>query len=335
MDGSPRTVMRPSANDNFRPTLIVHADWGSQPTKRWMARATYSGFSYLLEPPEAVGNLENYLQRLMSAAGAGGCVLLGFDFPIGLPYSYAQKAGVTSFLNSVSRFGQGEWRDFFQVAESADQISIHRPFYPHRPGGTSHQQLLDALGFQSIDDLRRSCEKSPPLTRPAAPLFWTLGAQQVGKAALIGWKKVIIPSFNNPSLNTAIWPFSGPISELLQPGRIIITETYPAHYLHQLNLIKPSKRFSKRRQADRTDIAARLMKIADENSIKVHPKLKNQMQVGFGSNKDGEDQFDAVLGLFGMLPYFTKLQPLPEPSNPKITQIEGWILGLAPEQVIV
>jgi hypothetical protein len=73
------------------------------------------------------------------------------------------------------------------------------------------------------------------------------------------------------------------------------------------------------------------MSIAKEISIKVHPKLVAQMRNGFGSGKYAEDQFDAVLGLFGTLPYFTGIEELYEPSNPKITQVEGWIFGLALE----
>ncbi len=323
--------MSPPTGAYIRPTLIANADWGSQPAKRWMAWAKLSGNSYQVEPPEKVGNLENYLRRMKLAAGSGGCVLLGFDFPIGLPVAYAQQIGVANFIDVMPQFGHGKWQDFYHVAETADQVSIHRPFYPHRPGSTSRQQLLDGLGFQSIDALRRMCEKSPPQVRPAAQLFWTLSAQQVGKSALNGWEKVITPGFNNTSLETVIWPFSGQMSELIHPGRIIIAETYPAQYLHQLNLINSTRRFSKRRQDDRAETATRLMSIAKEISIKVHPKLVAQMRNGFGSGKYAEDQFDAVLGLFGTLPYFTGIEELYEPSNPKITQVEGWIFGLALE----
>ena len=266
---------------------------------------------------------------------SGGSILLGFDFPIGLPYAYAQQAGIGNFLDWLPQLGHQKWRDFYRVAETADQISIYRPFYPYRPGGTSRQQLLEKLGFQSIDALRRECEKSPPLMRPAAPLFWTLGAQQVGKAAINGWEKIIVPGLKNPNLDIVLWPFSGSMSELIHPGKIIIAEIYPAQYLHQLCLITPKRRFSKRQQSDRVGAAKKLFQFAGLNSIEIHPVLESQMQVGFGSGDNGDDLFDAVVGIFGMLQFFIRKVRLPEPSNTIQTQIEGWILGLPPDQVIV
>ena len=187
-----RLIMSPSSAFEERPSFIVHADWGSHPRKRWMATAVLSGTTYQAGPAEPVEELENFLLRMKKLAGPGSCTLIGFDFPIGLPNAYAQMADVHSFLDALPEFGHGEWREFYQVSLTADQISIYRPFYPYRPGGTSRQHLLDKLGAQSIDDLRRECEKSPPQVRSAAPLFWTLGAQQVGKAAIIGWEQVLI-----------------------------------------------------------------------------------------------------------------------------------------------
>ena len=311
-----------------RPTLVVHADWGSHPAKRWMANARFCGDSFQVEPPEPVGELEDFLHRLKTKSGPEGCVLLGFDFPIGLPFTYAQKAGIHNFLKSLPKFGQGEWQDFYHVAYSADQISIQRPFYPFRPGGTTRQHLLDKLELQSIDELRRECEKAPPQERAASPIFWTLGAQQVGKAALNGWEQVIVPGLTNPSLDIVIWPFSGYISELIRPERIIIAETYPAQYLHQLDLLDDQIRFSKLRQSDRAMAAARLIQTAEKYSIMINPELETSMRDGFGPKKDGDDRFDAVLGLFGMLQFFTGLKQLPEPDQPRLRQIEGWILGL-------
>jgi hypothetical protein len=296
-----------------------------------MASAELSGNSYLVKPPQPVGVLADFLQRLNSQAGPEGCLLLGFDFPIGLPYAYAQKAGLHSFLAALPEFGRGEWHDFYNVSLTADQISIKRPFYPDLPGGTSRQHLLDKLGFDSIDDLRRECENSPPQVRSAAPLFWTLGAQQVGKAALNGWEQVIVPGLNDPSLDILIWPFSGKMSSLIRPGRIIIAETYPTQYLHQLNLINPQRRFSKRRQSDRAEAAARLISTLNSRKIKIHQILEQSLRDGFGPRQAGDDRFDAVIGLLGMLRFFTGTDRVPEPKTREITQIEGWILGLAAE----
>ena len=138
------------------PELVVHADWGSAPKKRWMARAVRQNGRYLASPPELAGSPPTLLSRLRADAGAGGCLFLGFDFPIGVPSVYAGLAGLQSFLGLLPLLGTGPWADFFTIAEQPDQISLSRPFYPYRPGGTCHQHLLDGLGVASMQELLRS-----------------------------------------------------------------------------------------------------------------------------------------------------------------------------------
>ena len=69
-------------------------------------------------------------------------------------------------------------------------------------------------------------------------LFWTLGGQQVGKAAISGWTQVLAPALrrlgDNPSIS--IWPFSGCLADLLQPGSTVLAETYPAEYYAHLGV---------------------------------------------------------------------------------------------------
>ena len=56
---------------------------------------------------------------------------------------------------------------------------------------------------------------------------------------------------------------------------------------------------------------------------------------GFGPSASGEDRFDAVVGLIGMLEYLSGKKQFFEPETDEIRQIEGWIFGLASEKVIV
>lgn len=57
--------------------------------------------------------------------------------------------------------------------------------------------LKKGLSLKMFDELRRLCEMSVPAwsvypgRRAACPLFWTLGGQQVGKAAILGWREVL------------------------------------------------------------------------------------------------------------------------------------------------
>ena len=161
------------------PQLIVHADWSANLEKRWLVLATFDGTTYLVDKPEPVGPVDTLVRRLIEKAG-GGQVILGFDFPIGLPLSYAQKANIRSFPEILSEFGRGKWARFYDVAKTAAEISLRRPFYPFRPGGTKQAHLLEGLRMATMTDLLRECERPHPQRGSACPLFWTLGGKQVG-----------------------------------------------------------------------------------------------------------------------------------------------------------
>jgi hypothetical protein len=312
------------------PGLVIHADWSVNPKKRWMTCAVKEGDLYQANLPELVGDLDDFLQRMRARADSNAWVLLGVDFPIGLPFAYAKNSGINSLLNFLPQLGHGDWKSFFHVAETAEQISIYRPFYPKRPGGTSQKKLLDRLGFSTIEQLLRECEKSPPLRRRAAPLFWTLGAQQVGKAALNGWLNVIIPGMQDESLDIGLWPFSGTLQETAAPGKLIIAETYPADLSQRFNLTKAGERFSKRNKIARSQMGYRLLRRSKRLGIKYHKDLRSSLTNGFGAGAPGEDPFDAMVGLTGMLSILSGDQPHFEPTEHKIRHIEGWIFGLNP-----
>src|ERR1700688_2017575 len=212
----------------MRPVHIWHADWGTAANKRWLARATLGADGcYTAHAPTRIENHTDLIPRIRREIGADGCALVGFDFPIGIPAAYARLTGAREFKSFLRKLGRGEWGDFYNVATVRSDISMRRPFYPFRPGGTRQAQLLQALGLNEIDDLRRECEKKQPGRRAACPLFWTLGANQVGKGAIVGWRDVLVPALNS-GRDTLLWPFDGPLENLLMRGSIAITETYPA-----------------------------------------------------------------------------------------------------------
>ncbi|HEU5088505.1 MAG TPA: hypothetical protein VFT99_13710, partial [Roseiflexaceae bacterium] len=151
------------------PAVVAHADWGSHPRKRWLAIATRADAgSYVAQVPVPAGQPESVLQRLLALA-QGGAVVAAFDMPFGLPARYAARAGIHDYLAILPQLGAGLWRDFYEVAERPDEISVWRPFYPRRPGGASQRQLLDALGLDSIDDVRRRCDRAHADRRAGAP----------------------------------------------------------------------------------------------------------------------------------------------------------------------
>ena len=95
--------------------------------------------SFRVGAPELAGEPSRLLARLQDRAN-GETVALGFDFPIGLPSAYAARAGITRFKDVLPKLGHGEeWGQFYEVAESSNEIHLRRPFYPYRPGGTRQE----------------------------------------------------------------------------------------------------------------------------------------------------------------------------------------------------
>jgi len=311
------------------PALVAHADWGSDPKKRWMAFAVLQkDGNYLAHYPEPVGDL-NTLIECLQVRSKGGTLMMGVDFPIGLPRKYAEKVKVDNFLELLPQLGAGEWQQFYRVAEKCDEINLYRPFYPERPGHTRRCHLEQGLGL-NIADLRRVCEcevrKDGHLIRRAAcPLFWTLGGQQVGKAAIIGWREVLSPALKNGDV--AIWPFSGHLEDLLEKFGVVITETYPAEFYSHFGKPLLGSKKSKRKQDHRKVCASTLFDWAKKVPVKFTQTLIDSLADGFSPSKEGEDRFDATIGLCGMLDVLVGNKPLYEPQDESICRIEGWILG--------
>jgi hypothetical protein len=328
------------------PTLVAGVDWGSNPKKRWLARAVLQQDQrYLAFPPEPAGEPKTLIRRLWDQSGASGTVLIGFDFPIGLPMRYAQMCAVRDFLALLPELGSRAWRDFYRPAESPQAIHLRRPFYPQRPGGARHAHLIQALGVDSINDLRRICELAYPGRRAAAPLFWTLGGQQVGKAAIIGWREVLAPALVQTQIPFFVWPFSGTLAQLLLPGRVVAAEIYPAEFYSHLNIQFPiptrdtrqtpprrNLEHGKRSQAGRRANAPTLLAWAQWAQVHLAPQLEEAIRSGFGPRAQAEDPFDALIALFGILNVLLgfqapESQQLPPEILPTINQFEGWILG--------
>ena len=70
---------------------------------------------------------------------------------------------------------------------------------------------------------------------------------------------------------------------------------------------------------------------ASDAGVEVAPDLRAEIQDGFGDRSDGEDRFDAVVGLFGMLNVVLGNRSSGEPDTELVQKVEGWILGQIPE----
>jgi hypothetical protein len=295
------------------PDVVFHADWSKDARKRWAAKAVRRDGRYVVSRTEPVPDPHSLIRTLRGAEDRS--VFAGFDFPIGVPRSWAERAGVRSFRNLLSGLGQGEWRDFFSVAERVEEIALRRPFFPTRPGGRRQAQLLKGLGFSSMDELLRRCERKQQGRRAACVLFWTLGGNQVGKAAIAGWQDVLMPALSE----VALWPFDGSLSDLVGRG-VVVAETYPGEVYRHLHV---SGRKSVRE--DRARNASALIRSAIRLEIEVEPELEMEIAHGFGT----DDQFDAFVGLLGMIDVI-RGRPSGEPrDDDAVVTVEGWILGQA------
>ncbi len=310
--------------------LVAHADWGSNAARRRLAYALrQSDGRFTAYAPGPAGDPQTLLARLRTLAPDGG-ILFGVDFPLGLPLRYADAAGVADFAALLPELGSGRWVQFYDVAGRPDDISIVRPFYPLRPGGTRQSHLIRALGMTTIDDLRRRCDRATDARRAAAPMFWTLGAQQVGKATIVGWRDMLGAARRAYARDNAmfpwLWPFEGRLDDLIAAGRLVVAEVYPAECCHHLGITLHG---SKRAQAARAAAGMALLAWADAAEVAIDTALRRAIDDGFGAAPGGDDDFDATVGLFGALNVVLGRRTAGEPEDEGIRRVEGWILGQA------
>lgn len=296
---------------------LVHADWSVRPAGRFAAWARRDGGGWRIEAPAAV-DVPAFLGRIFERP-----TLAGFDFPIGLPEFWGSGSDFAGFRAALDHLGEGAYARFFDVATDIDEVGHHRPFYPARAkAGVRMAPFLAKLGVGLQADLHRACERPTPTRRAASPLFWTIGGNQVGKAALSGWREVVRPAL---ARGARLWPFDGPLSSLVGT---VIAECYPGEVYGHLGC-GFSARESKRRQEDRRARAGPILDWAARNAVAFSPSAEAAIRDGFGAHRRGEDAFDALIGLLGIIEVVDGHRvPGPE-TDPAITRFEGWILGQA------
>jgi len=281
--------------------------------------ARKDGAGWRLTAPRPVGDPGAFLDGLRSS---GGAVALGVDLPLGVPRAYAAlrpEPGFLAFLRTIA-----DWPDFFRVCETLTEIGHDRPFYPARGvKGMTRASHAAALGFDGAAGLSRLCDRATAERPAGAPLFWTLGANQSGKAAIAAWRDMLLPALAR-GFPVRVWPFEGPFRALVEPGVVAIAETYPAEALRHLGL---RLRGSKRRQADRAAIAMPLRAAMERLDAVPDAALNDAIAGGFGADPAGEDRFDCVLGVLCVLNVLAGNRPDTAPDDPWLTTWEGWVLG--------
>src|SRR5215471_13115678 len=74
------------------PDVVAHADWSIRAGKRRIAIAVRDGDGYVAEEVSAFGHPQ---ARLAALDDLGSEVLLGIDVTLGVPVSYAARAGIS------------------------------------------------------------------------------------------------------------------------------------------------------------------------------------------------------------------------------------------------
>jgi hypothetical protein len=216
------------------------------------------------------------------------------------------------------------WPDFFRVCAVLDELAPERPFYPMRGlAGMTRAAHAAALGLGAATGLSRACDRATAERPAGAPLFWTLGANQSGKAAIAAWRDMLLPALAAGE-DVRLWPFAGPFRALLAPGAVAVAETYPAEALRHLGI---RLKGSKRRQADRAAVAPPLRNAMQRLGVVPEAALDAAVANGFGADAAGEDRFDCVLGVLCVLNVLAGNRPDTAPDDPWIRQWEGWVLG--------
>jgi hypothetical protein len=285
-----------------------------------MTVATGEPGAWRVEAPCPVGDLATLFDRLCARDDT---VALGVDFPLGLPRAYARlhatEPHFPDFLRALARRPS-----FFSVCDALDELAPDRPFYPRRGlAGMTRLSHATALGLGDATGLSRLCDRATAERPAGAPLFWTLGANQSGKAAISAWRDLLLPALVS-ARPPALWPFDGPFLSLLRPGRVAVAETYPAEALRHLGLRMSG---SKRRQSDRAALAAPIAAIMAGLSATPDPAFTAALTTGFSADSAGEDRFDSVLGLLCVLGVLAARRPDTAPLDPWIQRWEGWVLG--------
>jgi hypothetical protein len=299
--------------------IAAHADWSVDPRKRWACVARRAARGWVAEAPRPVGDPAGFVAELLAE---GVPAALGLDLPLGLPRAYAARRPEPDFPAFLAaRAGDAR---FFAVNEGLETVGDAAPFYPARPRkGMTRASHAEALALGAADGLNRWCDRATA-TRPAgAPVFWTLGANQSGKAAISAWRDWLAPALA-AGAPYALWPFAGPLASLLAPSRLAIAEVYPAEALRQLGLRMGG---SKRDAEARRRLGPFLLGAMEALRVAPSPALRDAAEAGFGTDAAGEDRLDCVLGLLALVAVLDGAREDFVPDDPWIRRWEGWVLG--------
>ena len=231
-----------------------------------------------------------------------GPILVGFDFPIGLPAAYAKRVGIEDFATALAGFGQGRLARFLRGRAQPEQIALARPFYPARPGGRSRRQLVDGLRARDLAPSApalRSRDREPPGRLPDVLDARRQPGRQGRDRRLARSAGARAPRRRATSRSGRSMGRS-PICSARH--RFVVAETYPGEVYGHLDLRSALRADGgKRRQAARAACADRLLAWAERAKSRWRRRLRTDITGRLRPQSGADDRFDAVVGLFGML----------------------------------
>ncbi|MFN6250956.1 MAG: hypothetical protein ACK4Y5_02590 [Acetobacteraceae bacterium] len=299
--------------------ITAHADWSLDPRKRWVSIARRQGKHWRASAPRLVGDPATLAAHLLAE---GSPAALGLDLPLGVPRGFAEHRPEKDF--SAFLAGLAGKTDFFAVSSTLETVSPARPFYPARGiKGMTRLAHATALGLPDASGLSRLCDRATAERPAGAPVFWTLGANQSGKAAISAWRDWLAPALA-AGAPLRLWPFAGGLHDLLRPGQLAIAEVYPAEALRHLGLKLAG---SKRAEAPRRALVPALRDAMAALHVTPDAALAAMIETGFGTDAAGEDRFDSLIGLLGLIGVVDGKRPDFIPEDPMIRTWEGWVLG--------
>jgi hypothetical protein len=118
----------------------------------------------------------------------------------------------------------------------------------------------------------------------------------------------------------------GELQELIETYSTVVAETYPAEGYRHLHF--PIRWGSKGKQEDRRKRRNEFRAWSTQRHVVFDDAILQQIDDGFGPRKDGEDPFDALVGLCSMVEVVLGHRAAGGP-RPERLKVEGWILGQA------
>ncbi|GEM_PF-2076621 len=272
-----------------QPGTLLAADWGKPLKKRAVYKADVAGRAIERIDSEE-WNLQLLLETAREIVGAGkGPVVVSLDLALGIPKQFFQSVRRCERWRIADRFI--DWLSllnaepdvFWEEVNSADQWRVERPFFSVPKG----QGALTAFETTAGYSLRREVDR---LTH-AKPLFAVSGIPgTVGSGTRCLWQE-LAPLLSDNSRDFKVWPFEGPMDQLLKQENIIVAENYPAiSYTSALRVELPGRKLivSKTKAPQRTQAVLMLSNAA---WIATHGVTLPDLVAA----RDDEDDFDALM----------------------------------------